>query len=169
MTVDDDVVAGCWRLNNVDWLLWTVAAVRGARGGTGGKPDDADDWECCTSLGRIAGGRGGAAAEKDWEQAGLERLNTGLGGTCDIFGGNFGRTCSSSERLISSSTADADSDLSGETMLDARLTSAKASSGVSVSGSGTGFSTSATTVNVCNYQQFYTHYFNYITTLRDMK
>ena len=54
-------------------------------------------------------------------------------------------------------------------MLDARLKSAKASSGVSVSGSGTGFSTSATTVNVCNYQQFYTHYFNYITTLRDMK
>jgi len=59
----DDAVAGCCRLDSVDWSLATVTAARGARGGTGGNPDVADECVRWTNRGCIGGGLGGAAVK----------------------------------------------------------------------------------------------------------
>jgi len=158
MVLDEGTVAGCWRLNNVGWSLWIVVALRGGRGGTtGGKLDVADDCVRCISLGRIAGGRGGAA-EKDWEQVGLGRLTAGLGGTCGSLGGNSGNTRSSSDRLTSEASSAANADSSAGITLHATLTSVSSTTDVSagLSLSLSDFSTSATTVNVCKTQNHQT-------------
>jgi len=141
------------RLDRVDW--WWAATVRGARGGITGGDADADRarW---TGLGWNAGGRGGAA-ENDWEPGGFDRLlSGGLGGTCGCFGGNLGKSCFSSDRLISqvSCTADADSDRLGEAVQNLGSTSGNVSSmsSGSVCRSWTRFSMSTTTVRVYSSQ-----------------